>query len=660
LAQQLGWHFIEQAHPATAIDWFDKANRWQPSDSNNRYGQALARYQSGNWRAAEELAKQDQQHSANMRALLTDSLLQQGWIHYKQADYSTSLAKAEAAEPIANQQQRINAMMLQAWSQYQLGHLNEAETLALTYQDSDATQLLGLIYLQRGWTAVVQKNPAGIRQHANTANHYRANLHEINTLLAWADFHAEDYATARDRFEQLYKEKPHESLAAALIKSQRKIADKTSSLAIQTIDHQPKLRPPNKQTSTSVHQNNLYNRKLFLAAAAVNEGRFNKGSLRHIDSASIEAGLLWRQKSGSSGTSRLDIQRTPVLAGHYNYKRVHTFSLHIDQVTLESGSLNLNNSLVGSTGLNNPAGQRLTTGLSHGFSYRFDYQREGWRAPYLSVGRTPSQGIIDTALTYELGLTHQVANGHWRGGLYARPVRESVLSYTGIKDPYSGARWGRVIKTGLMIENLHHWNPRWSSVIAGQLATLEGDKVISNQTIEFAASLGYNLNRSGYNYLSIGPEFSYRQFDKNLSQFTLGHGGYFSPDNLIRIGVGLNLLTSEARRHVIKGRLALGYQRYDEAAALWFPNPGSFDSSLTSSGLNNIYTANTQSGLAYDLLLKGVYLATPHWQLHGGVSLRKSDGYQDIATGIGIRFYIEPRNTSFSRDIPHYLLRSLY
>src|SRR3569623_335229 len=69
--------------------------------------------------------------------------------------------------------------------------------------------------------------------------------------------------------------------------------------------------------------------------------------------------------------------------------------------------------------------------------------REGRFTPGASIGTTPLRGPVDARGVGQLGATWYGARASATLEWSARPVRESILSYVGAVDPYTGTAWGR-------------------------------------------------------------------------------------------------------------------------------------------------------------------------------------------------------------------------
>jgi len=429
-------------------------------------------------------------------------------------------------------------------------------------------------------------------------------------------------------------------------------------------------------------------RKHFLYAESLDPGRID--ALHHVDSAYLELGGLFRHKSGDRGMDRLALWRAPSLEATTVVDKVHALSLTVSQIGLDSGrpkacapigSLPVqlscttsgaevvarNDTLSVRTG--SGLGRRATDHLSGSQGFELSYRRDGWTRPFLSIGITPTNGVVDPRLTFRLGLRQELDAGHWQLQFLSQPVRDSILSYTGIVDPYGGTKWGRVLRTGL---EGHYFRPlggRWSVYTRLQGAVLEGKAVKQNWSLMASAGLGYELALAGFDYFSVGPGLSYQHYDNNQNHFTLGHGGYFSPQQFVNLGPAVDFLTTEGRPFVIRGRLAVGLQYYREDESPWFAQgldgisgPDTridLDGKTVFAG-TPIYPDNDDLGPSYQVEMKGAWLFHPHWQLGGGFALRKTNGYEDYSIGAFLRLYFDRRHAVFSSDIPGPLFESVY
>ncbi len=223
----------------------------------------------------------------------------------------------------------------------------------------------------------------------------------------------------------------------------------------------------------------------------------------------------------------------------------------------------------------------------------------------LALGISPAGGQIAPGWIGEIGVGRFEANWGGRISLLRDNVEQSILSMSGAKaDTPSGELiWGQVMRTGLNLSGYHAWDV-WKGEGSLRLAELRGHGVADNRMAEIYA----NLLRPLETHWSAGPELYTTAYAYNLSQFTPGHGGYYSPEYLLRLG-GLIRYARDwheqgAGWHT-RFQAGLGWQQAHEAAASLNP--------LTGEGAND-YAANTSRGLAGHLELELGYITQSRWR----------------------------------------------
>jgi hypothetical protein len=240
------------------------------------------------------------------------------------------------------------------------------------------------------------------------------------------------------------------------------------------------------------------------------------------------------------------------------------------------------------------------------------------------------------------GVTSRTEAGWLNAELYLRPVRESMLSYVGTRDPYGGTVWGRVRETGVSLGGFVNLPKQWGLYARLGYGTLEGRTVDDNDVVRANLAVGKNLGLAGFDYFSVGPYLDYARYSENLSHFTLGHGGYFSPQRLYAVGLGVDALTREGRNYIAALQAQLAYQAHHEDAAPLFP--------LAPDG--RAYDASDSSGIAARVSAKGVLRLTGHWQLGGGLEYQKTPNYREAAAMVFVRWNVHARPAVFSSDLP--------
>jgi tetratricopeptide (TPR) repeat protein len=150
-----------------------------------------------------------------------------------------------------------------------------------------------------------------------------------------------------------------------------------------------------------------------------------------------------------------------------------------------------------------------------------------------------------------------------------RPVTDSVTSYAASVDPVTGKEWGQVMRStaggGLSYDNQ----------AAGLYADLsasryDGRHVSDNSSWEMNIGGYIRPYRTRTAEFQIGANLNHQAYDNNQNLFTLGHGGYFSPQQFTSVSLPIQMRLTRSSWN-FELRATPGYQTYREDAADVFP-----------------------------------------------------------------------------------------
>lgn len=222
---------------------------------------------------------------------------------------------------------------------------------------------------------------------------------------------------------------------------------------------------------------------------------------------------------------------------------------------------------------------------------------------------------------------HHIQGGfNWRPRLGAhgalrlfgerRPVTDSVLSYAGSEyvvparpetedtpaRAESRTSWGSVMKAGGGLGA--SWE-RDGTGFYGDVSyhTYAGRRVADNAAVQMNLG-GYTRLYEGDNLrLQAGAKLNYQAFDENLSHFSFGHGGYFSPQSFISLALPLNLRWEEGDWSLL-AEIAPGYQTYKLDQADVYPTDPAAQGQLVALKLLNddaraYFESESHSGFAF-------------------------------------------------------------
>ena len=228
-----------------------------------------------------------------------------------------------------------------------------------------------------------------------------------------------------------------------------------------------------------------------------------------------------------------------------------------------------------------------------------------------------------------------------------QPITDSILSYAGTKDPASGVTWGGAVRTGG--EGLVSYdNGELGLYAGGGGGAIDGKHIESNT--EFDATVGGFIRpyRSGDNSFKIGVNLTYFTYDKNLRFFTLGQGGYFSPQNYLNFGIPMEYSGRDGRFEYLLGG-SIGVQTFNEKQSPYFPKDPALQAALQATGATSFYSSRSTTGPSFGLRGQVEY------QLNDGFSvgaLATVDNAEDFTEATG-KIYLR-KVFGVSEPVPNY------
>ena len=241
----------------------------------------------------------------------------------------------------------------------------------------------------------------------------------------------------------------------------------------------------------------------------------------------VEGSLVFRGRSGDDGIGKLFDLEAPLEAS-FSPNGYGRLKVQVTPTQLFSGQISsANEALFGSNPLA-PSGTTFAksksqnaygTGLDVGYAY--DIVSADIGTSPLGFKEQNIIGGVDIAPRISNDLTIHVVGER-------RSVTDSLLSFAGQRDPQSGENWGGVTR------NRGHVQLDGQIGIVNFYAGAGGDYLIgeqvkSNTEVEAGAGFSLPVWSTPTQEVRVGMDLVYFGFDKNLGNFTIGNGGYFSP-----------------------------------------------------------------------------------------------------------------------------------
>lgn len=224
-----------------------------------------------------------------------------------------------------------------------------------------------------------------------------------------------------------------------------------------------------------------------------------------------------------------------------------------------------------------------------------------------------------------------------------RAMVDSLLSYVGIKDGITGKNWGGVTKNGGKIGLSYDDGEAGAYASAGYYDYF-GDNVEKNSSVEATVGLYVRPYHDENSETKTGANISYLNFSKNLSYFTYGQGGYFSPQDYFNVAFPIEYSqTNKDWSYKLSGNM--GYQSYTQRESDYFPNNPDLQAQLVNyvnQGYSPqaTYAAQNKSGFGYSLRAEGNYKINPSILIGGAIGYDTFGHYSESSAQIYLRYLL--------------------
>ncbi|WP_115050082.1 cellulose synthase subunit BcsC-related outer membrane protein [Xanthomonas arboricola] len=294
------------------------------------------------------------------------------------------------------------------------------------------------------------------------------------------------------------------------------------------------------------------------------------------------------------------------------------------------------------------------TGVGVGVRYR----NGGFSA---DIGTTPI-GFQEQNLIGGVGYRGELGDAvSWSAEASRRAVTDSVLSFAGAQDARSGREWGGVTSTGVSL------SATADNGLLGGYANLAAHRLLGNNVADNdqrQVDLGFYVHalETRHQSLTAGVNLTAMQYDRNLSGFTYGHGGYFSPQDYVDLGFPVHWSGRSAGQTVNwKVDASIGVQHFSTEASPYFPtNPtlqqAAYDAASLSAllGLVNrytdpVYAGESRTGVSYNLSGAAEWQVAPQLFLGGRMTFNNARDYNQFSSNLYLRFVMDRLGAALGR-----------
>ncbi len=284
-------------------------------------------------------------------------------------------------------------------------------------------------------------------------------------------------------------------------------------------------------------------------------------------------------------------------------------------------------------------GQSQAAMDAKGAGYNVGWIGKNWK---MDIGRTPENFLV-TDVVGGLRIDGDIDAVSWAVNVAKRPLTNSTLSYAGLIDPNTKKIWGGARQTGVSVSlGFDNGSPVgvWSS---WQYHQITGKNIEDNTKLMAMIGTYWSAWKSADNLINIdfGLNSLYMKYAHNLSQLTLGHGGYYSPQSYASLSLPATVFGRyDTWSYSVRVSGAYSFAKVDDAP--YFPNNPDLQALAEErqavTGVNPIYIGSTSQGSSYSINSIIEKRLTNHWSMGARMQVQRSPFYSPSNVGLFLKY----------------------
>ncbi len=367
----------------------------------------------------------------------------------------------------------------------------------------------------------------------------------------------------------------------------------------------------------------------------------------------VQSGVQVRGRDGESGLSKLTEAKAPLTWSTVPYGDTR-FDFTLTPVTLNAGSAS-------GTSLSRVGTQALEQGrIAQANAVAPSTVLLDSPGSQKASGVEVNLGLTNDSFKIDLGstplgqdLSTLVGGVQWSPRLTdyltliltgeRRAVTDSLLSWVGMEDKLSGKRWGQVTKNGGNALLSYDNGDAGFYFGAGGYSYI-GENVASNQSLNGTAGAYVRPYHDANSELKTGISMNWMDYSKNLSYYSYGQGGYFSPQDFVAVSFPVDWSRNYDDLKVKMGA-SVGYQSYSQDRSAWFPTDAAKQAQLQSYydagyATEAYYAGSSKNGIGYNLHAGVDYKVNKDVTLGGQLGYDTFGDYNESTAQLYFRYMI--------------------
>lgn len=218
-----------------------------------------------------------------------------------------------------------------------------------------------------------------------------------------------------------------------------------------------------------------------------------------------------------------------------------------------------------------------------------------------------------------------------------RALTGSLLAFAGATDPASGQKWGGAVDNAFTLRWSRDLQDRWDVAASLQIGDITGRHLPSNLHEQVRSVIERDWIARPDFRLNAGAVLNLWHYARNESFFTLGQGGYYSPQAYVSIGLPVQA-TGRLDRWSYDLRLTPSRSSTHEQATPAFP----VDGGLQALSGNLLLGGGAGGGWALSARADLEYLIGRHGAVGAWVDLDRSSYYAPTRVMFYLRYQVDP------------------
>lgn len=342
----------------------------------------------------------------------------------------------------------------------------------------------------------------------------------------------------------------------------------------------------------------------------------------------------WRS-SGTGGISNLKAHDTMLQADMPWYDG-RAF-LRTDTIRMNTGSFALNKHGFNDAGFGTCADLQCAKGKKQkttGTSIAAGWKNDRWEA---DIGTTPI-GFEAVDIVGGISYSGDWRNIGWTATASRRPISSSLLAFAGAKDPGTGITWGGVRANGAALGLSYDRGAEhgvWSHFSAHQIT---GKNVADNLRLRAMAGYYYKVVNQDNRRVTVGLNNLWMHYQKDLSGYSLGQGGYYSPQQYYSASIPVNYRQrTDNWSWEVGGSVSWSHSSTKDQRRYPLSSLPA-NTGLTDGDRNYVEPGGNSHGFGYTVQAVVERRLSAHWTLGAGVDIQKAKDYTPSHGMIYIRY----------------------